>query len=502
MYTACSPNIEGLWAPSVHANCNHNEVSALLKRSLAPTPLASPSERVPVLRVFRHLRRICGRYSGVQWSHLETALSYSGSLRRRYIDAERSLRVDGPVTVRDSILGAFLKAEKFGLAKYGKPRMIFPRSPRFNLALASYLKPFEHWLWGYLTARRVFNGSPTRVVAKGLNATQRANLIRRKMSDLVDCVVFEVDGSAFEAHVDVWQLEQEHACYSAAFSGAPELMRLLARQLVNEGTTPGGVRFSRAGGRASGDFNTGMGNTLIMLAVVVAVLKHINIKFDVLVDGDNALVFMSQCDSARVLGCFGNLALSFSGHEMVLERPVTVLEHVRFGQSAPLELSKGRFTMVRDWRKVCSQMTSNHAHLNVPKFVRPYLKGVSQCELALNSGVPVIQAFARRLLTLTEDAKTVGDQFYRDYEVLGVRVSCRDKSVFREPTTEARESFHRAFGLDPDAQLAVEKALGSVDLKVDGWEPEESPWQFGFFSARPGLVDKFFGVEEWPSEEF
>jgi len=497
MYTACTVlNVEGCWAPSVHANCNHNEVAALLKRSLAPTPTADENSRVPVLSVFRNLRALAKRWSGSRWSHLETAQSYSGALRRRYVDAERSLRVDGPVTGRDAMLSAFLKAEKFGYKKYGKPRMIFPRSPRYNLALASFLKPFEHWLWGYLTARRLFNGSRTRVVAKGLGMTARAGLIAKKMKSLDDCVVFEVDGSAFEAHVDTWQLQQEHAVYLAAHRGDPELHVLLRRQLVNEGVTAGGVRFSRAGGRASGDFNTGMGNTLIMLAVVVAVCKHLQVKFDVLVDGDNALVFLRGGDSARVVRCFAPLALSFSGHEMVLERPVRLMEHVRFGQCAPVELSPGRWRMVRDWVKVISQMTSNHAHLQQLAFVGPYLRGVAECELSLHVGVPVSQAFAARLLHLTEHHRAVDEHFYRDYQALGVDVDRRAQAKFVEPTTLARESFSRAFGLEPDAQLAVERYLSGLSLELKPWVTEESPWEDELLSSRPGLVDKFYGVWE------
>jgi len=83
MYTACTVlNVEGCWAPSVHANCNHNEVAALLKRSLAPTPTAGENSRVPVLSVFRNLRALAKRWGGSRWSHLETAQSYSGALRR------------------------------------------------------------------------------------------------------------------------------------------------------------------------------------------------------------------------------------------------------------------------------------------------------------------------------------------------------------------------------------------------------------------------------------
>lgn len=497
MYTAwaatTSPYTEGCWVPSVHANCNHNEVVSLLKRSLGPTPLAGELERLPVIRQFKRLANVARAFGGSRWSHLETAQSYTGLLRRRYLEAERSLREDGPLVRADSMLAAFLKAEKFGAAKLGKPRMIFPRSPRYNLQLASWLKPFEHWLWGYLTAKRFFGGSNTRVVAKGLNMAQRGMLIARKFKSLVNCVVFEVDGAAFEAHCDVWQLQQEHAIYLAAYSGDPELAATLARQLVNEGFTPGGVRFSRAGGRASGDFNTGMGNTLIMSAVVVAVLRHLRVRFDLLVDGDNALVFLPGDVAERVLKCFAPLALSFSGHEMVLERPVDYIEGVRFGQSAPVEIQPDRWTMVRDWRKVVSQMTSNHAHLEQPAFVRPFLRGVAFCELSLHVGVPVAQSLANRIVHVTEGAKAVGAQFYREYEAMGVRVDSAMLTKFREPCATARRSFHRAFGLSPEAQVETERYLSSIDVVVDSWVPEESPWSHGdWLSARPGIAESWY----------
>lgn len=494
MYTVwAAGNIEGCWVPSVHTNCNHNETHALLKRSLAPTPCADKTERIPVLKWFRKLRYVAKRFGGERWSHLETAQSYTGLLRRRYLEAERSLREDGPITRSDSKLAAFLKAEKFGAAKYGKPRMIFPRSPRYNLQLASWLKPFEHWLWGYLTAKRFFGGSNTRIVAKGLNMTQRANLIVRKFKSFADCVVFEVDGAAFEAHVDVWQLKKEHEVYLAAYGSDPELAATLARQLVNEGTTPGGVKFSRAGGRASGDFNTGMGNTLIMSAVVVAVLKHLNVPFDVLVDGDNALVFMPQSVSARVVECFAPLALRISGHEMVLENPVNHIEGIRFGQSAPVQVQKDKWTMVRDWRKVVSQMTSNHANLVQPKFCLPYLRGVGFCELSLHKGVPVSQNLARRLVHVTEGAKAVGAHFYREYEAMGVGIGSAYEARFSEPSSVARQSFYLAFGLDPEEQIEVERRLDNAVINVERWDPEDSPWKFGSYAcARPGLAEGWF----------
>lgn len=468
MYTVWTPQIEGVWVPSVHADCNHNEIAALLKRSLGVTPGSDESARSGVLRVFRDFRRLSARYCEARWSLLETAQSYTGSLRRRYEKAELSLREDGPLTARDVFLKAFLKAEKFNaMAKVAKPRMIFPRDPRYNLVLASWLKPFEHWLWGRLRSPWYLHVPPTRVVAKGLNGVRRANLINRKMKNVGDCVVFEVDGKAFEAHVDVWQLEQEHAVYSAAYPGDGYLKSVLSKQLRNRGVTKHGVEFARDGGRASGDYNTGMGNSLIMLAVVLSVLRGFHLsRCDLLVDGDNALVFLRREDAHRVVSQFAPLALACSGHEMVLERPVSVLEEVRFGQSAPV-FAAGSLRMVRDYLKVVSQGTSNHAHLGEVNYVRPYLRGVACCELALNAGVPILGVWAASLLSWARDAKVLSFEKFRDYSMLGVSESAYHEPVSREITVEARESFSRAFGLSPSQQVEIESALrcGLSDLR-------------------------------------
>jgi hypothetical protein len=217
----------------------------------------------------------------------------------------------------------------------------------------------------------------------------------------------------------------------------------------------------------------------------------LGVAFDILVDGDNALVFLHHADAARVVSCFAPLALEFSGHEMVLENPVSRLEEVRFGQCAPVELNPGVWTMVRDWVKVVSHMTSSHVHLQQPKFAPRFLRGVGQCELALNSGVPVAQTLARSLVHSTEGVKDVDDSLYMDYAQLGVDVAARGSAVYREPSQLARESFARAFGVTPDEQVSIERALTFRTLSVSEWRPEESHWTTGHYFARPGLVDAY-----------
>jgi len=384
-------------------------------------------------------------------------------MRRRYLEAARSLDVEGPIEWRDVYLRAFLKAEKpRSGSKLSKPRLIYPRSPRYNLELARRLKPFEHWLWGYLHGGRLFGGQASRVVGKGLNPRQRANLIVRKFRSITDCVVFEVDGAAFEAHVGPDQLVLEHAIYNGAIRDTG-LAKLLREQLTLRGALPCGAKFSRPGGRASGDFNTGMGNSLIMLGVVVGVLEDIGVKFDVLVDGDNALVFLSRPDLGRVVGEFAPRVLESTGHEVVLERPVDYIEGIRFGGSAPVYLGPSLgWSMVREWGRVLSCAFASHRWLREPRFAREWIRGVAMCELSLARGVPVLQAWALGGLKATDDVRRVRSHPHVDYFVQGAWLAGESSSV--PVSMQARISFARAFGLEPEAQVALERKLSRLEL--------------------------------------
>nr|QVU39988.1 RNA-dependent RNA polymerase [Magnaporthe oryzae RNA virus] len=458
MRTACPTSFVGMWVPAVHADCPHNQVASLLKRTLGPVPDPVHEAVGPSVKaVFTRLRSLAARSGVSRWSLRQTAESYKGSLGRRYMEAERSLRVDGPVNSGDTYLRPFLKAEKIKVMdKQSKPRMIFPRSPRYNLSIASRLKPFEHWVWGRLTTRTVLGTGVGRVVAKGLNPRQRANLIVRKFNALDDCVCVEVDGKAFEAHVGKDQILEEHGVYEAAFPGDWELRRLLRVQLSLRGKLPCGAEFERPGGRASGDFNTGMGNSLIMLAVVGAVMKELAPgAFDLLVDGDNALVFMPRGLLGFVRANFERRVLEVSGHEIQLDSPCSVIEQIRFGQSAPINLGGSRgWTMVRDPRKVISQALSSHRWLREPTFATEWIRGVAACELSLSRGVPVLQAWAASLQRVYGGPGGVREHPHTDYFYQGAWFADGSQSV--EVTQQARISFCAAFGIAPDEQLALE----------------------------------------------
>lgn len=473
----------GLYVPSVFKSCQHNERAALLMRTMGPTPLADRENRRPVHRMFALLRRLASRFEGDAWTYDQTADSYSGAMRRRYQQAAIELNDDPEITKKDAKIKGFLKSEKHNSLrdKVNKPRMICPRSPRYNLSVARYLKPFEHWLWPRLRGFRFFGVPRTRICAKGLNGPQRARLIKQKMNNFNQPLVLEIDGKAFEAHVDKWQIQCEHSVYSTAFRRDPVLMSLLRHQLMLDGVTEGGWKFKRSGARASGDFNTGMGNSLVMLCVTMATMREIGIKrFDLLADGDNCLLFVEE---GTDLSRFDAVCTHISGQEMELEKPVRVLEEVRFGQSAPVETLFGP-TMVRDPRKVISQGLSSHIHLRHPNFAGRWAAGVGLCESYLNAGVPVLQSWARCVRRLSDEVAS--PDFLTHYHLLGVPRHLQHVDIVHV-TDSARRSFERAFGISVDNQLALERTFDEMRPKLDGrcHTGEDVP----FFWRDPELSD-------------
>jgi len=429
--------------------------------------------RIGLEKLSREFKRLFKWHPVVPQAEVKDIVAgYTGRLRLRYEEAARSLREDGPCTVKDARISAFVKAEKYdALAKARKPRMIWARRPRYNLELASFLKPIEQSVYGLLKTPKRAGVPPTRVVAKGLNGPARANLIKRKMSHFVDCRVFEVDMTAFEAHHDLRVLRMEHALYRR-FNPDPRLAQLLCWQEVNKGVTQNGIKFRREGGRASGDFNTGMGNSLAMVAMCVAAIEEIRPsgRWDLLADGDNCLFFVEGKDLHLFTESLTRVFRAF-GHEAKVEKPVRVMEQVTFGQSRPVRTVLG-WTMVRDPLKVLSGAFTGHRHYGELRGGTRILKSVAQCELVLNRGVPILSVYAGLMLKELSQVR-----FAKKFEPDELRYSVAMKDMAWqtvrdvEISPEARASFALAWNFTPDEQLAIEARLRCVGIEVpDRWD--------------------------------
>lgn len=470
MYWCHVPEVEGMWAPAIHSNCIHNEHRALVMRTMGPTP---PFVRnVYLTRVFASFRRLARRMELAPWDYEHVVASYTGRMRERYEEARQSLIRDGELVKGDKRLKSFVKGEKFNPhAKESKPRLINARSPRYNLSLATFLKPLEAAFWRRLKTR-CKGVARTRVVGKGLNGRQRARLVVEKMGNVgAGCVVFEVDGKQFEAHVNREELAMEHSVYLSAYDNDPELRAMLSCQLDLKGVTSFGIKYERYGCRASGDFNTGLGNTMIMLGATYAAMDLLQAqgfdkRWDVLCDGDNCLMFVEPAGYRELHTRFDWAVQQVSGQELTVESPVDIVEQVVFGQSQPVKVN-GSYVMVRNVHKVLSNSFSSYRHYkDYARFGVRLLKSVAECELALAQGVPLLQPYfaaAVRKLHHVPDLQRASD--YLEPRLQAVLRSLGETSIHRTIDKlgpiedEARISFAKAFGIGVEQQLDMEERL-------------------------------------------
>jgi hypothetical protein len=226
-----------------------------------------------------------------------------------------------------------------------------------------------------------------------------------------------------------------------------------------------------------------MGNTLVVLSCVHAIMQASHARrWDTLADGDNALVFVERSFARQAREAF-QLSPHLTGQEFVLERPVDVLEAVRFGQSAPV-FCGDKYRMVRDPWKVISYASSSHKHLRDASFAAPYIAAVAMCEGSLARGVPVLSAFLEGLYRAAGGPPRAR-ALKRALEEYRWHVDAREVgSALAMPSVsmEARLSFTRAFGVPVDEQIRLEGLFASVLVapgvvdQLPGLKPCVAPW--------------------------
>lgn len=388
------------------------------------------------------------------WSAQRFVATYRGRKRTIYEKAALTLEKRA-VDERDSRLKVFVKGtEKTDfIAKPDPiPRVISPRSPRYNVALGVFIKAIEHKL--YAAIQGVF-GSPT--VMKGFNAREVAKIIKSKWDKFRRPVGVGLDASRFDQHVSEQALSWEHSVYLDAFRKGSRgiLRRLLRWQRRNKCTgytQDGRLRYKVVGKRCSGDMNTGCGNCLLMCAMVYAYADHLGIKVELINNGDDCVVIMEECDVPRF--CQGLDAWFVEmGFTMKVETPVYEMEQIEFCQARPVWLGD-EWCMVRNLVGLAKDSICT-ASIQCPSDFRRWMATVAKGGLSLAGGCPIYQPFYTSLLRASEGAKP----FYLGpvFEDEGLyKLGWRMDRVATEILPETRFSFWKAFGVTPDEQIAVE----------------------------------------------
>lgn len=489
LYQVIDPTVgptTGTWRCQVHRGCIHNESTGIMGRVLGcvPKPSATGIRRLKI-GIRRIVSMLRARREFERMEYGEILEQYSGAKRTKYETAARELG-EGPVEKRDARVTGFIKAEKRKEEDEKDPRVIQFRTPKYNLELATYLKPVEHALLGYRGPRRGLV-ERTFVIAKGRDTFERASLIKRKFDQFGDCVCVSLDASRFDKHVSEEALRLEHSAYNSIWND-PYLARLLSWQVSNKCRTMGGIKYKVKGNRMSGDYNTGMGNCLLVAGMTEEFLRSLKLdRWDYFADSDDCLVFVERHELKRLLETVTPYFLEF-GQEVRIEKVAHEYWDVNHCQASPLATAGG-VRMIRDWRKVVSQAFCGYNHYHQPKGGMRVMKSVAQCELILNAGVPILQPLSQRILHLLESQRFSALDM-RDTVVWLAATECRRRhfdwmgSQECPITPEARASFERVFGLTKEQQIAWETWIGELtfeNIDLSRMVQEFPPVDQGFY---------------------
>lgn len=369
---------------------------------------------------------------------------------------------------RDAKLKLFVKFEKINFTKKANPvpRLISPRGPVYNVALGRYTRAVEEEI--YRACAEVWDeDEDTPVVMKGLTVEQIAFRLREKWDRYKNPVAVGIDASRFDQHVSVDALKFEHGVYNGIFRSR-SLVRILKEQLRNRGVALlDGFRVDTVvdGTRASGDMNTGLGNCLIMCALVRLFCEEIGLKASLINNGDDCVLIFERSD-LRKLFADGKITptnydwfLRF-GFEMEFEDPVDVFEKVVFCQMQPVSTPTG-WVMVR---QLCVALGKDVVSLGCDD-VGAYLKWAAQVGTGgstLYGDMPIFNEFYKALSRMGGSATPSRTLISRDSGF--ARLCARGRNhdgVVADPT---RVSFYRAFGIVPSHQVAIESYYAAWEL--------------------------------------
>lgn len=404
-------------------------------------------------------------------SRQEFADMYTARRHTIYQAAVDSLNIK-PVSRVDSYGAPFVKAEKINFTSKpdAAPRVIQPRTPRYNVEVGRYLKPLEGYV--YRSIAKTFGG---KTVFKGMDLCQQGLLMRRKWERFLRPVAVGLDAERFDQHVSPDTLTWEHTRYRKCYSGqdAVELNRLLQWQLHNRmfGRCPDGeVMYRTHGVRCSGDMNTAVGNCLIMCASIYSYANELGIKIELANNGDDCVVIMEHVDLDRFVA---HLTSWFSniGFVMKVENPVYVFEQISFCQMSPVW--DGRtWIMVRDPRVALAKDCISICPLSTPELYRRWLAAVGEGGVHIAGGIPIWDPFYRCMMRSAHGYTPLSGTFMESGMMRLAQMMDRTSSVISD---ESRVSFYNAFGIDPAQQLVIEQAFTEHDWVSPG--PPLRTWE-------------------------
>jgi hypothetical protein len=383
--------------------------------------------------------------------------TYVGRKRKMYAREAISVNTT-PIVRKDAYINAFIKDEKTNLTRKCDPcpRIIQPRSARFNIEIGRHLKPMEKPIFRGIAA--VF-GSTT--VMKGLNAQQRGKIVYDKWQRFDNPFAILLDASRFDQHCSQDIIEWEHYIEEQITLERDNLKKLNSFRSTNTcfiRSNSGGYKYKLKGVRMSGDMDTAMGNCLTMCAMTYSFMTHLDVsKFEYMNDGDDGVLIVERRDADMVLAGFRDYFLKF-GFTMKLEGTAGVLEDIEFCQARPIFDGTG-YRFVRDPRICLDKDCISLKGLTDVESMQQLRDSIGWCGLSLAGDMPIFGEFYKSMIIGPEKAR----EFTTGMEFLSKGMEAK----FSTPSDETRLSFYKAYDISPDEQLAIEYQIRNTNADIN-----------------------------------
>ncbi len=455
---------QGIW--SVPHPCVRNFITAMRNRGVVDTPSVQPISVNKPLQLMLGFSRSMSKYLGkVSKLNVDELIStFPKSKRALYKKVDDIIKF----MPADAFVRLFVKDEKHYLKSetdVADPRCIYAKSRTYNCVGFSLLKEIEHRMMSmegdghFLPKGRVY--------AKGLNSEQRYQLLAEKWTSMgPDVVAIKLDWSRFDSTVNTELLKIEHGLYLDMHSGNRLMKEWSKYQFVTHGKAYIGdtkVSVKMTGGRCSGDVNTGFGNSFLTSGMISTFCRSNNIPYNLVVDGDDAIAFITSRDLLRFQSRFPKHCKDL-GTNVKVEGVHYYFEDIVFCQARPFS---SRAKMVLEPFRVI-----NRFHGNSKGFRRPtpdYLTTVGLCEGAVNRGVPCISTWAH---SMYRAGIGLGGRFQSnlldDYkrETLYSKIDVTTELDYEEPSINDRLCFLGLTGLSFEEQIKVETLANRYDFRT------------------------------------
>lgn len=451
-------------------NCVCNEFDAVTRRH-APGDIPGYDKNNEFLS---HLENELMSYSAVvrsrtgqlgRCSHELVMANTRSSIKKRYRRAYYNI-VNGRVVYNDMLARgkSFVKYEKIPLGKYydGKPpRLIQHRSFEYLYLFKSFILSYDLALKNHDLK---FNGQDVKTIFSKLNNESGvATALKSNWDSFKTPIAVCIDHSKFDGHVSLELLQAARKYWKSLF-GSKLLDRMLKDQQLNKVNSKNGLFYKVKATRLSGEYTTSDENSILNYAMLAVWVKSSGIEdFRITVNGDDSVVMVELIDQHRLkdLSFFRNFNM-----ETEVDRIVTDFNKITFCQASPI-LVGDHYTMIKDpSRTISRSCVTNYSHR---QHINTLLTASGLCELAQNSGVPIMQEFALTLMRcglLSKPWSAVDKIPARGHSSI---------SEVNDITEETRNQFDIAFGIHKIQQYSAEAGLaGTVILNPNSIKQTDS----------------------------